>query len=55
MMSYLEGDSLLKDIQKSLGNEDEDDVMIDCSDIELENGMPPASKDISAVKNSNSS
>lgn len=37
MMSYLEGDSLLKEIEKSLEDEqDEDDAMIEETDTELE-------------------
>ena len=36
MMSYLEGDSLLKEIEKSLEYQDDDDVMMVETDTELE-------------------
>jgi hypothetical protein len=34
MMSYLEGDSLLKEIEKSLEDKSDDDIMIEDTDTE---------------------
>ena len=38
MMSYIEGDSLLRDIEKSLGDavDNDDDVLIEMSDTEMD-------------------
>jgi hypothetical protein len=48
MMSYLEGDSLLKEIEKSLEDKSDDDVMIEDAETDLERMKFISAKDQSS-------